>query len=167
MKKIALGLVIAAAVVFAFAATPPAAKAGDTCKGGTCPMDSKVAAKTGGDCKGGTCPMEAKASAKAGKDCGNCAMGGHAAKVEAKMDGACAMGGDCDMKGAKNAKAGCCNAPGKLAKFKVFADGKWMFYGCKEMAAKGRQELLTMAFKVGQVLPVTGKVQIPANQSLI
>ena len=152
MKKIALGLVVAAAVVFAFAATPPAS-APKAAKGDCCAKEAKVSAKTADDCKGGVCPMEA-----------------HAVKAEAKTD-ACAMGsGNCPMEGGKHmtkGKAGCCNAPGQLAKFKVFVDGKWMFYGCKEMASKGRQELLTMAFKVGQVLPVSGKVQIPTNQSLL
>lgn len=55
----------------------------------------------------------------------------------------------------------CCNAPGKLAKFKVWADGKYAFYGCEGSANKGRLALVAKgAMSVGPVQTVVGKVTI-------
>ena len=47
---------------------------------------------------------------------------------------------------------GCCNAPGEPKLFKVFvANSGYKFYGCKDSAAKGRQELVASGMKVGKV----------------
>ncbi|MCB0826549.1 MAG: hypothetical protein KDC26_10195 [Armatimonadetes bacterium] len=56
---------------------------------------------------------------------------------------------------------GCCNAPGQPAKFKVWADGKYHFFGCEDSAKEGRMELVAKgAALVGNVQPVKGKVLI-------
>ncbi len=180
MKKIIIGALAVSAVVFAFASNPAPAASGDGC----CPKEAKVVVKNEENCEGGVCKPGAKVEAKVAAKDGCCAD--KAAKVQVKMaakDGACCadkagkvevkMAGKdaCCTSTAKAPKAkgakGCCNAPGEMAKFKVFADGKWMFYGCKGSAEMGRKQLMTMAFKVGQIMPVTGKVMMPANQSLI
>lgn len=70
----------------------------------------------------------------------------------------------CCMKMAKKATAnsmkGCCNAPGEMAKFKVFAGGKYSFYGCADMAEQGRISLMEKFLDVSAVQPVQGKVRI-------
>ncbi len=157
----------------------------ENCEGGVCKpgakVEAKVAAKDGACCADKAGKVQVKMAAKDGACCAD-----KAGKVQVKMaakDGACCadkagkvevkMAGKeaCCTSTAKAPKAkgekGCCNAPGEMAKFKVFADGKWMFYGCKGSAEMGRKELMTMAFKVGQIMPVTGKVMMPSNQSLI
>ena len=66
----------------------------------------------------------------------------------------------------KSGKA--CGAKGTgYAKFKVFVDGNYMFYGCQGSATKARKEMMPVAFKVGQVQKVAGKVAMPKNQQLM
>ena len=59
-----------------------------------------------------------------------------------------------------NSMKGCCNAPGEMAKFKVFAGGKYSFYGCADMAEKGRIALMEKYLDVSVVQPVQSKVRI-------
>ncbi len=181
MKKFVLAMLAVSAVVFAFAVNQPKAEK-DVCG------DSKAQAlmtMKDGDCAGGVCKPEAKVVKVEAKQGGCCAEKAvKAVKVEAKQAGCCAdKAGKVEAKVVKEGKtaccqstnakpvakagAGCCNEAGKPAKFKVFADGKWMFFGCKTSAEKGRSDLLKMAFKVGTVQTVTGKVMMPKNQSLI
>lgn len=55
----------------------------------------------------------------------------------------------------------CCNAKGQLAKFKVFAEGKYHFFGCEGSAKKGRADLVAQGYVgVGEVQKVKGKVFI-------
>lgn len=56
---------------------------------------------------------------------------------------------------------GCCNAPGGLAKFKVWVVGSgYKFYGCEGSARDGRNELMASGHRVGAVQRVTGRVTI-------
>ena len=196
MKKIVFGMIAVAAVVVAFAAnTPAASKTEGCCKTKEAKVVAQAAVKAEGCCKAKAkaAQVEAKAEgcckSKEAKVVAQTAAEGccksKAAKVQAKAEG-CESGacGDkavqakavdgkeacCKSTAAKpiaKGSKGCCNETGAPAKFKVFADGKWMFYGCRGSAEKGRRELLTMAFRVGQVLPVTGNARIPRNQSLL
>ncbi len=50
----------------------------------------------------------------------------------------------------------CCKIDG-LAKFKVFAGGKYYFYGCPGSAAMGREELNSQGLIAGKVQAVVGK----------
>jgi len=57
--------------------------------------------------------------------------------------------------------AGCCNAKGEVAKFKVFIAGVgYKYFGCEESAGKERSMLLAKHSKVGPVQKVAGKVMI-------
>lgn len=55
---------------------------------------------------------------------------------------------------------GCCNEKGTAAKFKVYADGKYYFYGCKDSAAQGRKDLLSKGFAVGDIQKVRSRAKI-------
>ncbi|MBN9501978.1 MAG: hypothetical protein BGO01_10090 [Armatimonadetes bacterium 55-13] len=64
-------------------------------------------------------------------------------------------------KSVEKGEAGCCNAKGEIAKFKVFVAGSgYKFFGCEDSAAQGRKELMASGVKVGQVQKVLGKVAI-------
>lgn len=52
---------------------------------------------------------------------------------------------------------GCCNAKTAAAKFKVFANGAYQFFGCADSAAKARKEMLQKGLIVGKVQPVRTK----------
>lgn len=55
----------------------------------------------------------------------------------------------------------CCNAPGQFAKFKVFAEGKYHYFGCEDSAAAGRNALVAQGYVgVGKVQKVRGKVKL-------
>jgi hypothetical protein len=56
--------------------------------------------------------------------------------------------------------AGCCNAKGKDAKFKVFVAGSYQYFGCEGSASKARSEMVGKGQRVGRVQPVTGRVRI-------
>ena len=49
---------------------------------------------------------------------------------------------------------GCCNEIGAKAKFKVYAHGKYHFFGCKDSAATARKEMIAKGIVVGKVQPV-------------
>lgn len=54
--------------------------------------------------------------------------------------------------------AGCCNAAGEAAKFKVFVAGKgYQYFGCEGSAGKGRTELIAKGERVGNIQKVTSK----------
>ncbi len=56
-------------------------------------------------------------------------------------------------------EAGCCNAKGEVAKFKVFVAGEgYKYFGCEGSAGKGRTELMSKGKKVGKVQKVHTKV---------
>lgn len=159
MKKIAFALIAVSAVVFAFAANQNAPTKADGC----CAKEAKVVVKNEKDCEGGVCKPAVQVKVEGKEGC--CATKAKAVQVKMESKEACCT----STAKAPVAKAGkgCCNATGEMAKYKVFADGKWMFFGCKDSAEKGRRDLTTMAFKVGKVMPVTSMIRIPANQSLI
>jgi len=75
--------------------------------------------------------------------------------VKAKAQGACCQ--STDAKKIAKAGKGCCNEPGKVAKFKVFAGGKYHLFGCADSAEKGRTELMAKHLDVGMVQAVAGK----------
>lgn len=57
--------------------------------------------------------------------------------------------------------AGCCNAGGEVAKFKVYVAGiGYKYFGCEDSAGKERRTLLAKHSKVGPVQKVAGKVLI-------
>lgn len=61
----------------------------------------------------------------------------------------------------KKGDAGCCNAKGAPAKFKVFVAGEgYKYFGCKESAEKGRTALSAKGAKVGKVQIVASKTSI-------
>lgn len=170
MKKALLALAVVAAAVMAFAVSQ------NSNSSSCCPAEKGAQAKVAKteDCatmceagkvaKTAACCAEKGVQAKVAKteDCTMCEAG-KAAKP-AKAEACCASG---DHKMVMKGGEGCCNAPGQFAKFKIFVDGKYMYYGCKDSAMMAHKELKTMAFKVGSVQPVSGKVRIPKNQSLI
>ena len=55
---------------------------------------------------------------------------------------------------------GCCNEVGTVAKFKVYADGKYFFFGCKDSAAMGRKDLMQKGFAVGDIQKVRSRARI-------
>jgi hypothetical protein len=58
-------------------------------------------------------------------------------------------------------EAGCCNAQGEPAKFKVWVRNEgYKMFGCEGSAAKGRSALMAEGKKVGGVQPVTGRVTL-------
>lgn len=88
-----------------------------------------------------------------------------AAKVTAQHDAKLANGKEacCKSTAAKPQAKGegsCCNAKGQTAKFKVWTEAGYKFFGCEGSAAKGRDELIAKGLIVGQVQPVVGKVAI-------
>jgi hypothetical protein len=87
------------------------------------------------------------------QDCGT-ACGDKANKV-AKKEGACCQS-TATKKVAKAGK-GCCNEPGKVAKFKVFAGGKYYMFGCAGSAEKGRTDLMGLHLDVGSIQVVSSK----------
>lgn len=87
----------------------------------------------------------------------------------AKKDGSCCAAeakkdagkkDSCAAKTAKSKSGECCNTAGKPAKFKVYAGGKYYFFGCAESAEKGRVELMAKFLDVSAVQPVKSKVKI-------
>lgn len=64
-------------------------------------------------------------------------------------------------KSVEKGDAGCCNAKGEAAKFKVFVAGVgYKYYGCADSAKLGRKELLASGAKAGSVQKVRGKISI-------
>lgn len=55
---------------------------------------------------------------------------------------------------------GCCNTPGSLAKFKVWAGKEYHFFGCEGSAKIGRIQLQQSHERVGAVQPVLTEVRI-------
>lgn len=96
------------------------------------------------------CCKEKAAAAK--KDGACCAA--EAKKDASKKDSCCAS------KTAKAKSGECCNTAGKPAKFKVYAGGKYYFFGCADSAEKGRVELMAKFLDVSAVQPVKSKVKI-------
>lgn len=93
--------------------------------------------------------------AYAKEDCGGCAS--KEVKAEAKATESCCKSTAANpiAKGEK----GCCNEKGALAKFKVWADGTYHFFGCQGSASKARIDLARQgALVVGRVQPVVGRV---------
>lgn len=53
---------------------------------------------------------------------------------------------------------GCCSEKGALAKFKVFANGTYKYFGCADSAAQARKEMLAHGTRPGKVQKVRGRV---------
>ncbi len=53
---------------------------------------------------------------------------------------------------------GCCSEKGTPAKFKVFANGKYKYFGCADSAAKARKEMLAQGSRPGKVQKVRTRV---------
>ena len=82
------------------------------------------------------------------------------------VEKAAKAGDDCckDMDGKTAMKGDPCESPNALAKFKVFVVGKgYAYYGCQDMAAKGRSALLAKGEFVGSVQKVGAKVKIASG----
>lgn len=91
--------------------------------------------------------------------CASGSCGDKEAKVEAKVNGKTACCKSTAEKPMAKGDKGCCNAKGEAAKFKVWADGKYSFFGCEGSANKGRLELVAKgAMNVGKPQPVVGVV---------
>lgn len=135
--------------------------------GGTCPYSKGIdeyeasLASNKDEAKSDCCSKVSKAKAIVAQadEKDGCCKG--EAKTVAKVDEKEDCCKSTEAKVVKKGEGECCNAPGKLAKFKVWADGKYYYYGCEGSAGKGR---VTLAKKgmllVGKVQPVVGKVQI-------
>lgn len=107
------------------------------------------------NCKGGAMCADCKKMAMnmMCKDCN--------AKVAKAMKGAACA--DCDKMakgGAKMAGDACCNTPGSPAKFKVFAGGKYHFFGCADAAETARVQLMEKYLDVSEIQKVSGNVKI-------
>lgn len=88
------------------------------------------------------------------QDCAT-ACGDKSSKVAKKDGGAC-----CQSTAAKKvakASKGCCNEPGKIAKFKVFAGNKYYMFGCAGSAEEGRIALMGKHLDVGTIQVVSSK----------
>ncbi len=77
------------------------------------------------------------------------------ARVAAKSEGVCEKSTATKM--VKKGEAGCCNAKGEVAKFKVWNGMGYEFFGCEDSAAEGRTQLLALGHVTGAVQPVVGK----------
>jgi hypothetical protein len=191
MKALIVGVLALVGSVSAFAG------AGGGCTAGACPKPVvKVEAKKedGGCCaskaakvqvkaEGGECCKSKAAKVQVKAEGGECckskaakvqvkAEGGEcckakAGKVQVKMEGKEACCKSTAAKPMAKGGKGCCNETGALAKFKIFVDGQYMYYGCEGSANKARKEMMPVAFRVGAVQKVSGKVMIPKNQSLV
>jgi hypothetical protein len=83
------------------------------------------------------------------------------AKVKAQGKEACCKTDD--KKAVAKGEAGCCNEKGQLAKFKVWVVNEgYRFFGCEGSANKGREELSTQGYRVGNVQKVLSRVRIAA-----
>ncbi len=76
-------------------------------------------------------------------------------RMNSKSGGACEK--STPEKLVKKGEAGCCNAKGEPAKFKVWDGTGYEFFGCEDSAAEGRAELLAKGKVAGQVQPVVAK----------
>ncbi|MBL8048506.1 MAG: hypothetical protein JNJ45_07485 [Chthonomonas sp.] len=93
----------------------------------------------------------------AGQQGGACCAGEGKVAKAAKQEACCTSTKAKPV--AKMAK-GCCNAKGESAKFKVFAGGKYFFFGCAGSADKGRTDLMAKYLDVSAVQVVTSKVRM-------
>ncbi|HRJ26368.1 MAG TPA: hypothetical protein PLO61_02515 [Fimbriimonadaceae bacterium] len=140
-----------------------------------------VCAASFAQCAGSTCSTEAKAAcegkskvvAQATKeDCGACCGTAKkgcpeeefmaiAKEMEMKAEAKAGKTACCKSTAAKTiakGEKGCCNAKGELAKFKVFANGQYQFFGCQGSATKGRTEMIAKGVRAGKVQKVTSRV---------
>lgn len=76
-------------------------------------------------------------------------------RLAAKSEGACEKSTATKM--VKKGDAGCCNAKGEVAKFKVWNGMGYEFFGCEDSAAEGRAQLLALGHVAGAVQPVVAK----------
>jgi hypothetical protein len=83
-----------------------------------------------------------------------CAPGTHS-KLAAKAEGACERSTATKM--VKKGEAGCCNAKGEAAKFKVWNGMGYELFGCEDSASQGRTQLLARGLMAGNVQPVVAK----------
>jgi len=159
MKVLIISILAVATSGAAFAATTGTCATGVKVKSadaGCCASKAKTVAKTESACASKAAKPVAKAAGA-----GSCAV---KAKTVAKTESCCASKA---AKPVAKAGKGCCNAAGEFAKYKVFVDGQYMFYGCQGSAGKARTEMVAVAFNVGKIQIVTGKVMIPKNQQLV
>jgi hypothetical protein len=84
-----------------------------------------------------------------------------AQEMEMKAEGKKACCKSTEAKPMAKGDKGCCNAPGEVAKFKVFVAGTgYKYFGCKDSAAQGRKDLLAKGAKVGNIQKVSLKASI-------
>ena len=76
-------------------------------------------------------------------------------RMAAKSVGACENSTPGKM--VKKGGAGCCNAAGEPAKFKVWNGMGYELFGCEDSAKAGRSELLAKGNVVGGIQPVVAK----------
>lgn len=106
--------------------------------------------------KGSCC--SAKVVAK--KSSGEAEFMAEAQKMAASAEGKKACCKSTAAKPMARGDKGCCNEVGTVAKFKVYADGKYHFFGCKDSAAEARKELAQKGFAVGNVQKVRSRARI-------
>jgi hypothetical protein len=114
-----------------------------------------------------SCAMEAKQTcdSQAKSGCGlktRCADDEFMAEAHRMMMAAEGKSACCKSTASKpmaKGDAGCCNAKGEAAKFKIYVAGAgYKYFGCEGSAAKGRKELVSKGQKVGKVQKVTSSV---------
>ncbi len=156
MKKLMFTIVAAS---FALCSVAFADQAKECCKA---KVEAKVETKVAKEAKKDCCQakVEAKVVKEEKKAC--CAE-----KVEAKVaQSGIAHGKEACCKSTADkpqakGEGDCCNAPGQFAKFKVFAEGKYHYFGCEDSAAAGRKALVAQGYMgVGKVQKVKGKVKL-------
>ena len=106
----------------------------------------------------GACCSSAKVIAK--KVNGEAEFMAQAQKMMAAAEGKKACCKSTAAKPMARGDKGCCNEVGTVAKFKVYADGKYHFFGCKDSAAEARKELAAKGFAVGDVQKVRSRARI-------
>ena len=155
MKKYVLGILATLSIAAITMATIQEKKAGQHCD--KSPVVAKQATKKK-DCCAGTDKAKLVAQQAAEKKDACC---GNTKPVVAEQSATKECCKSTPAKKVMKGEEGCCNAPGQQAKYKVWADGKYHFFGCEDSAKEGRMELVTKgASLVGQVQPVKGKAFI-------
>lgn len=159
IKKVLVGLGVVAVAAMLMAARPTQSAKAEACA----PKATVAGAKAEGCCGNKAAKAVVASTKPEGKSCADKAGCGDkmVASTVATKESCCKSTA---AKPIAKGDKGCCNAKDALAKFKVFVDGEWKFYGCQGSATKGRAEWVTKAFNVGKVQPVTSRVTISGRR---
>lgn len=97
-----------------------------------------------------------KMSASIGED----AFMAEAQRMMMKAEGKMACCKSTATKAVAKGGDGCCNNVKAKAKFKIYANGKYHFYGCKGSATMARNQMMEMGVKPGKVQTVRSRRSI-------